>query len=84
VSPNNIWAVGYTYTNDYVRYETLIEHWNGMDWRVVPSPNGDVHNDNWLYGVALISPKDLWAIGWSTGTSRPILAHYYEPCVPVR
>jgi hypothetical protein len=38
--PNDIWAVGYEETSSYVP-QTLIEHWDGHSWSVVPSPNKD-------------------------------------------
>ena len=33
LGPNNVWAVGTTITG------TLVEHWNGAAWSVVPSPS---------------------------------------------
>ncbi|MGB8345059.1 MAG: hypothetical protein WCD86_09250, partial [Ktedonobacteraceae bacterium] len=38
VASNNLWAVGYYY-NDSTPNRTLILHWNGERWRIVPSPN---------------------------------------------
>ena len=35
VSPDDIWAVGV----GCLDLETLIEHWNGTAWSIVPSPN---------------------------------------------
>ena len=40
---------------------TLIEHWNGTNWAVVPSPNAGNQN-NFLYGIAG-SPGTVWAVG---------------------
>jgi hypothetical protein len=34
---NDVWAVGYA--GESGRYSTLIEHWDGIQWRVVTSPN---------------------------------------------
>ena len=39
VSANDIWAVGTSSTNSTGNEQTLIEHWNGSTWNVVPSPN---------------------------------------------
>src|SRR5947208_2708107 len=37
ISSNDVWAVGYYTLTD--RYQTLIEHWDGTQWSIVPSPN---------------------------------------------
>jgi len=39
----------------------LIEHWDGADWDVVPSPNAG--NLSSLSSVATISGSDVWAVG---------------------
>ena len=39
IGKNNVWAVGYDYTIDQTTSRTLIEHWDGRQWTVVPSPN---------------------------------------------
>jgi hypothetical protein len=45
---------------------TLIEHWDGTTWTVVPSPNkGPFPNS--LSAVTAIAPDDVWAVGtWFT------------------
>ena len=45
---------------------TLIEHWDGTAWTVVPSPNkGPFPNS--LSGVTAVAPDDVWAVGtWFT------------------
>src|SRR5438270_13536251 len=43
-------------------HHTLIEHWDGSAWRVVPSPNVGT-NDNVLQGVAATSGTNAWAVG---------------------
>src|SRR5262249_55133885 len=37
LSVGNIWAVGYTIHSGAT--QTLIEHWDGTQWQIVPSPN---------------------------------------------
>jgi hypothetical protein len=54
VASNDVWAVGY-YPNQSGIRQTLIEHWNGSSWSVVPSPNpgsrGTVYDGTrWLAG----------------------------------
>jgi hypothetical protein len=60
LSPCNAWAVG-SYASGGID-QTLIEHWNGAAWKVVPSPNpGD--GGNFLDGVRAASATDIWAVG---------------------
>jgi S-layer homology domain len=62
VSESDIWAVGlYGYTANIAN--TLIEHWDGIAWSIVPSPNFGP-GDNLLYGVAAVSGTDVWAVGY--------------------
>src|SRR5215469_3562962 len=56
---NDCWAVGYW--NASTGYQTLIEHWDGSAWTIVPSPN-KVGN-NILQGVTCLSSSDCWAVG---------------------
>jgi hypothetical protein len=66
LSANNIWAVGeFSDSSDPNSGQTLIEHWNGSQWSVVPSPNTQ-HTLNVLSGVAAASPNDIWAVGYAT------------------
>jgi hypothetical protein len=63
LSPNDVWAVGYYYTDPHNAIRrTLIEHWDGTSWSIVPSPNqGEDYNE--LLSVAAVSPNDVWAVG---------------------
>jgi hypothetical protein len=45
--------------------QTLIEHWNGTDWSLVPSPNTNKRL-NVLNSVDTISPSNTWAVGYAT------------------
>src|SRR5204863_434264 len=38
LSSSDVWAVGRSFVNRFV-YHTLIEHWNGNIWSIVPSPS---------------------------------------------
>jgi len=66
VSATDVWAVGFSPhpsgTPQYIR-QTLIEHWNGSNWSVVPSPNPTGKTYVVLNGVAAISANDVWAVG---------------------
>ena len=70
LSPTNTWAVGYSGGVRSAVTKTLIEHWDGRRWMVVPSPNvasaGGVTNDL-LFSVSGSRPNDVWAVGsWGT------------------
>ena len=64
VSANDVWAVGNSTPSTTSHIKTLIEHWNGSNWNVVSSPNIG-SRDNSLYGVAVVSASDVWAVGES-------------------
>ncbi|HXJ67007.1 MAG TPA: hypothetical protein VNN79_24900 [Actinomycetota bacterium] len=61
-SASDAWAVGQFYNG--TAFRTLILHWNGKAWKVVPSPNpGGTSNDNALYGIAATSSTNAVAVG---------------------
>lgn len=63
-SASDVWAVGYSGNVGLAADKALTEHWNGTGWSVVASPNPYATQD--LYGVAAVSPSDVWAVGqWS-------------------
>ena len=63
---SNAWAVGSAEDPSEVP-KTLIEHWNGHAWSVVPSPNdGGAADENHLSDVRAFSATDVWAVGDST------------------
>lgn len=61
-SPSNVWAVG---TYEAIGWQqTLIEHWNGTAWTIMPSPDpGGQRANNFLYAVAATSASSAWAVG---------------------
>src|SRR5262245_3995914 len=68
VSPFEAWAVGTTTgpVNTYTS-TTLIEHWTGSAWSVVPSPSPSddpIYGANALSDVRAFAPDDVWAAGW--------------------
>jgi len=65
-SGNEVWAVGSSH-NGNLPSRTLIEHWNGAQWTIVPSPSPDTQF-NELRGVAALSANDAWAVGYRGGT----------------
>ena len=66
VSSGNVWAVGSSFTNA-TGFQTVIEHWNGSQWSIVPSPNpGATGTNNTLSGLAVTSASNAWAVGTSS------------------
>jgi hypothetical protein len=61
VSAANCWAVGFT--RDPTEPLTLVEHWDGIAWAIVNSPNVD--SDDWdeLLSVACASDSECWGVG---------------------
>ena len=77
-SAGNVWAVGQTYNSaghcgPTCQSSTL--HYNGCMWRRVPSPNPGNAYLNLLWGVAIISPHDVWAVG-STNYASTLILHW--------
>src|SRR5687767_6531273 len=64
-SANDVWAVGVSHDGTPPS-RTLIEHWDGAQWSIVPSPSPD-NQLNELRGVAAISATDAWAVGFRSG-----------------
>lgn len=65
VAANNIWAVG-NYFDASNSQQTLIEHWNGTSWSIVPGPGA---SSGQLYGVAALAANNVWAVGSYAGMS---------------
>jgi hypothetical protein len=69
LAPNDVWAVGFSTPEappKEVATLTLIEHYDGTSWTVVPSPNvgpNSIYQSNRLFGLAANSPTDIWAFG---------------------
>jgi hypothetical protein len=75
-SANDIWTVGRYINNENVSL-TLIQHWDGSKWSVVPSPNVGPGN-NILQGLTMISANDVWAVGEYDNSSsifRTLIQH---------
>jgi hypothetical protein len=85
-SATDIWAVGFSDVTSSTSEtgsadQTLIEHWDGHTWKVMPSPDpGTVNNQ--LFGVRTVSASDAWAVGFtSDGTvnlagNRALILHW--------
>jgi hypothetical protein len=60
LSACNVWAVGSFRDGDV--FKTLIEHWDGANWTVVPSPSPGT-DASFLFSVRAASPTNIWAVG---------------------
>jgi hypothetical protein len=85
VSPTDVWAVG--------RFDvegtsegtgrTLVQHWDGEDWQIVPSPNAGLEprGNGSLAGVFALATDDVWAVGSHYPremfpTLQPLIEHW--------
>ena len=76
LAENDVWAVGVSYNTERTLGSTLIEHWNGSQWSVVPSPNPS-STLNILFGVAAVATNDVWAVGFAaTPSSGAVIMHW--------
>lgn len=81
LSDGDVWAVGWSQDPAGPPYAklTLIEHWDGGSWTIVPSPNpgGDIQSV--LKAVSGSAADDVWAVGTThNGTlpSRTLIEHW--------
>ena len=76
LSPCDAWAVGFDQNSGGLD-QTLIEHWDGAAWTVVPSPDVAGGN-NQLNAVRAKSATDIWAVGESfvTGSDQALILHW--------
>jgi hypothetical protein len=66
----NAWAVG-SFSKGKGVFDTLIEHWDGSKWKVIPSPNPGTHQSE-LFSVSAASATNIWAVGDdNNGLSNP-------------
>lgn len=64
----DVWAVGNA-IDDGIS-QTLIEHYNGVGWTIVPS-HDPYTQGNWLEGVSARASDDVWAVGYGYSGNNP-------------
>jgi hypothetical protein len=62
-SATNVWAVGSA--SNMAASHTLIEHWNGKKWSIVPSPDANPNSNVLLSVTSIPHTNHLWAVGYS-------------------
>jgi hypothetical protein len=75
---DDVWAVGRDCCVAYGSQEynnSLIEHWDGSGWTIVPSASNQPA-DTELRGVAAVSRRDVWAVGYSTFPNQALVEHW--------
>jgi hypothetical protein len=78
LSPDNVWAVGRHYLGaGGLDSKPLVQHWDGAQWQIVPSPTGPMP-ETLLNDITAISPNDIWAVGMSGtgGDYRTFTLHW--------
>ncbi|HMA37989.1 MAG TPA: S-layer homology domain-containing protein [Chloroflexia bacterium] len=60
---DDVWAVGYY--NPGSGQRTLVMHWDGASWQVVPSPNRGP-SSNYLTGITVLPDGSAWAVGYNS------------------
>jgi hypothetical protein len=84
LSPGNAWAVGTSFSGGAGTTgdgPTLIEHWNGTKWSIVPSPNpatGTPGDSDVLTAISGTGPSDLWAAGWDNNAADDTISLLFE------
>jgi len=76
LSPTDVWAVG-SY-DDAAAVKTLVEHWDGTTWTLMPSPSPGKKGGSTLEGVTAVAQNDVWAVG-HTGAgkkSKTLVEHW--------
>jgi hypothetical protein len=59
-APDDVWAVGEYWEDNYYQLGTIL-HWDGSSWSIVPNNCGTP-----LQGIEVVSADDIWAVGDAT------------------
>jgi hypothetical protein len=78
-SATDIWAVGSGHDKGSIVHSTLIEHWDGHQWKVVPAPSPAAGGGSSLSAVSALSANNVWAVGRigdDTPPLQPLIEHW--------
>jgi hypothetical protein len=75
-SPTDVWVVGESQISSQ---QTLVEHFNGTSWKIVPSAVQGAYN--YVRGLSVRTTGDAWLVGDSQGpapsyTEHPLIQHW--------
>jgi len=75
---NDVWVVGSQSYDGLSDFATLVEHWNGTAWSVVPSADPTGSSYDLLNAVSEVSATDVWAVGEDdlTGALGTLVEHW--------
>ena len=68
LSPTDAWAVGAEPNPSQYLTSTLAEHWNGVQWSIIPTPPISAPTVQ-LNSIAALNSSDVWAAGYSDNPS---------------
>jgi hypothetical protein len=73
IASKDVWAVGYYVTSQScgVLTQPLVEHWDGTQWSIVPSPHIAGAGGGVLNAISATSASDVWAVGYGS-----LIEHY--------
>jgi Carboxypeptidase regulatory-like domain len=71
LSETDIWAVG-NY-GDFLYPSPQVQHWDGVNWRVIPLPEG---TDGDLLGVVAVAANDVWFVGGAATGGQSLIFHW--------
>jgi hypothetical protein len=74
LSAGNAWAVGLARDPATFDEATVVEHWDGVAWRLVPTP--DLGTTARFSAVAAVSATDIWAVGRLVDAEVPLVEHW--------
>src|SRR5215831_9456492 len=80
IADDDVWAVGFSFMQENTApYHTLIEHWDGVQWTIIPAPTPPVFSQ--LLGVSAAATDDVWAVGANVPESgfvppQPLIEHW--------
>jgi hypothetical protein len=78
LSPSDVWAVGQQQVTEDGPFSTLVEHWDGHTWSVVPAANPGSSGTS-LYSVLAQRPGNVWAVGQQNGAEgadKPVIERW--------
>jgi hypothetical protein len=71
IGPDDVWAVGHSTDVTHGPIPSLTQHWDGSQWRLVPSPNREFprysYSTNLLRSVDAVATDEVWAVGYAQG-----------------